>query len=444
MIDKFFLPLLLVFAFSQPAMAQRLVRDCVLQPELIFNISKAEYGSYNVWDSEFGEMDTDERFTSAVALETGNVVGLSELSSLGKPEKKVQLAEFDNRGRLVWDVSHSIENLAATHKILRTSEGFTVLGTARDKNGRGSVWLGFFDKAGKLLSQKTVSAADKASLLPEDMIVQTSGSGFILSASTGNEKKGLLQGVIYRLDSKGKVIDHHGYLPGLDNRVIALSALGKDYYLGSGYLRGEDGRIGGWLLKLNKDGSLVWQRQYPRGASAQINRAVPMVKDYVLASGQVEPLDKGTEAAWVMMLDGNTGNMIWQRYYTDKMDQKGGDILVNMEGMASVMVQNSRPQGVEPSEETQDFVRLLTVNERGVLFMSDEYFNGTGFQGSQMIGGRAGERIITGRSDIVYKIEPKPGEPIETMKHGWDAILVAAAPMESHPDPCLALDAFSP
>ena len=87
---------------------------------------------------------------------------------------------------------------------------------------------------------------------------------------------------------------------------------------------------------------------------------------------------------------------------------------------------------------------MRTVNERGVLFLSDEYSHAQGAEASQMIGGRAGERIITGRTDMVYKIEPKPGEPVETLKHGWDAWIVAGAPMESFSDPCLSVNAFSP
>jgi hypothetical protein len=108
------------------------------------------------------------------------------------------------------------------------------------------------------------------------------------------------------------------------------------------------------------------------------------------------------------------------------------------------MVQNTRPPNEEPSDDNNDFVRLLTVNERGVLTISDEYFNGEGAQAGQMIGGRAGERILMGRTDIVYKIEPKPGEPVETLKHGWDAWVVAGAPMEAFDDPCLAENPFRP
>ena len=143
-----------------------------------------------------------------------------------------------------------------------------------------------------------------------------------------------------------------------------------------------------------------------------------------------------------MMIEDNTGNVVWQRYYKDGMDQSAKDALVNGEGLASVMIGNTKPEKAEPTEDNQDFIRLLTINPRGVLTISDEYFNGTGAQGLQMIGGRAGERIMLGRTDIVYKIEPKPGEAVETLKHGWEGLVVAGAPMESFDDPCLRANPF--
>jgi len=303
--------------------------------------------------------------------------------------------------------------------------------------------MGFFDKVGKLTGQKTISSGKSSSLLPDDILLRGDGKGFILAAAVGNEKSDLFHAAIYHLNLKGDVTDTHAYMPGLDNRLRGLSATSKYEYVASGYLRGEDGRITGWILKLNEDGSLIWQRQYPRGKSAQINKAVPFVTESLIAAGTTEPLNGGNSAAWVMMIDEGTGNVVWQRYYTDALDQAATDAIVNADGLASIMVQNTKPAGVEATEDTEDFIRLLTVNERGVLTISDEYFNGAGAQGAQMIGGRAGERIILARTDIVYKIEPKPGQEVETLKHGWDGLIVAGAPMEHFDDPCIRANPFA-
>lgn len=441
MIRRFFLVSALLF----PLTAHAAVRDCVVQKDLIFNMTKAEYGAYNVWDATYGEMNTDERFASAVIADNGNTVAAGEASSFGKTTKSVLLAEFDNRGRVVWESATPIANLSYVKKLLLAPDGFVVLGAAMNNDSRAYPWIGFFDKSGKLKSQKNVTVDGKSSLVPDDMIARDNNAGFILSASAGDEKKELFHSSIYLLDAKGGVVSDHSYRPGLDNRILSLAPAGRDHYIAAGYLRSEDGRLGGWLLMLNRDASLVWQQQYPRGAAARLNGAVQMRDGIFLAAGETEPLSGGTMAGWVMAVDANVGPTLWQRYYTTGgMDHSARGILVNAEGLASVMMQASKPPNAEATEDNQDFVRMLTVNERGVLFMSDEYFNAEGAEASQMIGGRAGERIVAGRTDMVYKIEPKPGEPVETLKHGWDAWVVAGAPMESFPDPCLNLNPFKP
>jgi outer membrane protein assembly factor BamB len=441
MISKYFPIFPVVFSLLVPGSgfaASDGSPNCRIEPELIFQMVKPEYGAYNVWDVVHGEMDRDEDFVSGVVLESGNVVVATEEISFGKPDRILKIIEFDQRGRMVWEVTPNVAGLSGIKKILATPRGFMVAGVMQKK----SAWLGFFDDAGKLTGQKTISAGGNMALMPEDVISGLDGKGFVLSASVGSGANRLYYGAIYHIDFNGRVTGRHAYMPGLDNRILGLSPAGKDAYMASGFLRGEDGRLTGWLLKLNPDGSLIWQRQYPRGASAQINKAVSFTGGSVLAVGQTEPLNDGNIAAWIMMIDDATGNVVWQRYYTGSMDQAAKDVLANAGGLASVMVQNTKPEGMEPTEDRQDFARVLTVNARGLLTVSDEYFNGEGAQIAQMIGGRAGERILLGRTDIVYKIEPKPGEEVETLKHGWDGLLIAGAPMESFDDPCLRVNPF--
>lgn len=442
MMDKFF-PVFLIFFAAFPAWAQSPLQNCALRPELIFEMGEAEYGAYNVWDAVYGEMNTDEGFSSGVVVESGNVVAAGEKASFGKEGKVLQLVEFDQRGRVVWEAEHAVEGLFGIKKMLSVPGGFAVMGTVKDKKSRSSVWLGFFDRGGKILDRKKIEVNGN-SLLPDDVILQTDGKGFLLSAAEGDEKKEIFHAVLYHLDMKGRVKDRQSYMPGLDNRVSSISPVGKNQYIASGYLRGEDGRITGWMLRLNADGSLVWQRQYPRGSMAGIVKSMAFTGENVLAVGETKPSGGGLSAGWVMMIDGGTGDVIWQRYYTADMNQSAIDILVNMEGLASVMLAVTKTLGVENTEGKKDYIRLLTVNARGELAKSDEYFSAEGAQAAQMIGGRAGERIVLGRSDIVYKIEPKPGAAVETLRHGWNGWVTAGAPMESFDDPCLQSEAFRP
>ena len=82
-------------------------------------------------------------------------------------------------------------------------------------------------------------------------------------------------------------------------------------------------------------------------------------------------------------------------------------------------------------------MRLLTLDPRGGILASDEYFSGEGAFAWQMIEGQLGERILIGGSKMVYRIEGKPGEE-PVIKRSQDGWLAAATEPEPYEDPCVS------
>ena len=81
-------------------------------------------------------------------------------------------------------------------------------------------------------------------------------------------------------------------------------------------------------------------------------------------------------------------------------------------------------------------MRLLTINPRGQLFISDEYFNGEAADAYQIIKSPSDERVLLGRTKMKYTIET-PGEPepkIIRSHEGWVLVGQAAEPYN---DPCI-------
>lgn len=63
------------------------------------------------------------------------------------------------------------------------------------------------------------------------------------------------------------------------------------------------------------DAALIWQQTFSRGQASQIKRSVAYANDTVLALGDALPVDAGTTGSWLMLLDGSSGEMRWQRFY---------------------------------------------------------------------------------------------------------------------------------
>ena len=462
---------------------------CQMDYELIFELREAEFGSYNMWDAVGGSQDKLERFKSGLVPDSGNTLVAGEQAAFEDGPPDLLLTEFDRRGRIAWEKALPVKDLEAVVKILPAKEGYVVVANKSVKDRR-SIWLGFIDAEGKLKSEQAIRSPS-GSLQAHDMIVARDvGKGYVLAAShEGKSPARNIHSILYYLDRNGKVILDHGYEPGSENRILGIDPTGKDEYLATGYIYAEDGRKAGWIMKLANDGSIEWQRQYSRGRAAELAAATDFLGKFIAVTGTAEAAKRGSEkAGWLMVIGAANGEIGWQRYYTGGHDYEGRDIMANEEGLISVMLQGIAPSGpkkmaqdrvlekayaervksakkgekIEPLKlpKKEDFVRLMTVNPRGGVFISDEYFNGEGAQAWQMILGPVGERILIGESKMLYQIEtpvmgplapPKPGKPAEEKpeteaeeKRTLDGWVAAAAAIEPYEDPCIEPYSFLP
>lgn len=428
--------LFLVALFPALAQAQR----CETDYELIFEMRDAEIGSYNVWDTVLGEQDKQERFASAVSLGPQGTVVAGERFVFEEGDVKLVIVHVDRRGRLVWERAHGIKGLRKVIKILPVHEGYAVFGNRQGAGGRSEIWVGFFGNEGRMINGRSIESRE-GGLNIHDVIKARDGSGFIVAASVEpSDGAAKPYGLFYKLDKTGGVLQDRSYVTGLENRILGLRALGNHDYVATGYIYGEDGRKTGWVIRLDRQGSIVWQRQYPRGRAAQLNVTHSLLNRFVVVAGDAHPAGGGNIAGWVMALDPSNGNIGWQRYYSGELDYQVRDMVANEDGLISLLLDGDPPDG----ETKKDYVRLLTINPRGFLFIADEYFNAEGADAYQLILGPVGERIIVGRTKMVYRIEGQGESDEVELKRSLDGWLVAATATEPYKDPCLQPYSFLP
>ncbi len=438
-----FIFFILTVVFSGPLAAPATAQKCDPDYEVIIKLRKPEIGSYNLWDAIYGEKTKTERFASGVTNAAGNVVVAGERSPHEGGERVIILAEFDRRGRVVWERESQIKNLEKITVFLRSESGYIVVADRKEGERKHQIWLGFFDQAGALVKEKTIRDKD-FDLFSHDMIISNEGKGYLLAASArGRGYESLSYAILYKLNSRGHVTSDKAYLPGLENRILGLAPQDGKFYIATGYTRMDDGRKAGWALKLNEKGAILWQRQYPRGLSAKIKASADYTytKPYFVAVGDAEPSDRKNKAGWVMMLNGDNGDIGWQRYYTGDFDFHGRDILTHSDGQISVLLDGENP----PRQDNLEYARVLTLSPRGVVLLSDTYFNGKGAGAYRMFLGPNQERILAGHSDVLYQVEnmddPQGEAYVENSREGW---VVAGSPAEPYDDPCVQPYSFIP
>ncbi len=433
----FAVSLLMICILTVPVFAQK----CEAEYETITALRKPIAGSYNQWDAVYGVMEHVERFVSGVlSADDNNVVVAGELRAQEGADPDLILAEFDRRGRVVWEIVHKIKRIEHVKEILILDKGYLVVADQKKKRKGTQIWLGFFDLKGRL-SHEQVIGESAYSLSVGDLSKAQEGSGFVMVAAAhgrGGQSSG--QTIFYRLNKKGAVISHRVYLPGVETEAYNIADLRHGSYLLSGYIRIEDGRKAGWVMKIEGDGRVAWQRQYSRGLFAKIIKAQDYIDDYIVTIGDAEPSDRQNRATWVMLLNEENGDIGWQRYYKGGFDYYARDIIAHDDGQISLLIDARNP----PKQENAEYGRVLTLSPRGVILLSNSYYNGRGGYAVDMLLGPNQERILVGSSRIAHVIENEndPDDTrVELSLEGW---VVAGAPVEPYDDPCVQAYSFLP
>lgn len=435
MTNRFLVLCLVLLGSSAPAGHAR-AQQCDASYELIFRFDEAQAGSYNVWDHIYGDEKHDERMVSAVADGVLAVSVGGRYAENGALERLV-FAAVDRRGRLIWDKSHEIKGLTSVSKIMKVKEGFVVVGEKSLDARRKAIWFGFFDKNADFLRHKLLTEA-QASLEVDDVIEARDGQGYVVAASYqslgaqgyGDQKPSY--SVLYRVSSDIGVQKQSSYLPGSHNAVLGLSKIGESDYIATGYVEGADKRTVGWVMRLGPEFHILWQRQYPRGAHAELSVADVRSDGDIVVGGVAHPLKSvgGHNAGWVMALDERHGEILWQRYYVGQQDYNVEDLMAHEDGQISVMM-----PAISVLHEEQNFVRLLTLNARGYVLLGDSYFEGVSSHAKEMILGANKERLLVGSARKSYTIEGVAGSDDMVIK-SYDGWLVSGVPVKSYNDPC--------
>jgi hypothetical protein len=346
------------------------------------------------------------------------------------------------------EVQRDIPAGADVVRALARDQGLLVLANVTPVRGRAYIWMGFFDMAGEKLSEKTLKGG-KAALRAHDIELSRSGKSYILAVSSvlsGGDRPG--SSVLYRLNLKGDVVSDRGFVIGAENAMQDLHVLESGDVLAVGMIDNAVGRKTGWAMRLSEDLRMIWQKPYPRGAAAEFAKVYPLGEGQAVAVGTALPEGSGNRAGWVMAFDENSGEVVWQRYFTGGLHLDGRDVLVNEDRMISVLMDGAVPEGADEEEH----VRLFTLNPRGVLFNGDAFFNGAGVDAFHFLQNPHRERVIFGETRVVHQIQDaeKMAEKVfggvagpdgegddgierVSSREGW---VIAAPRVDSYEDPC--------
>lgn len=432
---RFFLFIFIIIAVVIFNARDVYAQNCDMVPEMIVKLRQPQLGSFNIWDHSSGLQDAQDSYKTAVIMpDTGQTVLAGQRVKKGQPSKSVFLQELDRRGRAIWIKDVSVDGAEDVVKLLWWRNEL-VLYVNRTLKGDDAIWVGFFDREGTLKREAFIKDP-KFDFALMDVIAAHEEDRMLLSVQASAKSAGGSDfTILYWVDRQGKVRRDRAFMLGLENTIHSIARAEGGRYFMSGSIETADGRMAGWLANLEKDGALRWQRQYARGVSAKFkDMAMYNRGQYVALVGDALPADaERFPSGWVMVANATDGEPAWQRYYREDGAVYGQTIFTNDDGQIQIMMSLEDME----DEAVHDYVRLVSLNPRGVILSSHSYQNGIGARAAGMVRGNKGEAVIFGTSDIVYTKEQDGDAQMEDKDiHTHDLWVVAAPPNDRYTDPC--------
>lgn len=419
----------------QSAGAQSAGVNCDAEYEVVMRLRSPERASYMVWDGTYGEMNTDEKIIGGELLSNGHLLLATQRQKVAAGEQLV-MVEMDRRGRTVWEAVHNIAGLKSVRHMMRLGTRFVVVADVKASKTRDQIWMGFFNDRGTLLYVRKFNAP-RVSMSSNMIAPATKAGHFYMAAAQLNPKTGLGHSVLYLLNAKGHVVSKRAYQLGNASRIKGLRKTPDGGLIAVGWVESDAKKHDGWVLSLDGDMKLKWQQTLSRGGRAHLRGGVQSADGNVIAMGDVIAVDGEQQAVFVFKVEADSGAILWQRYYRDDHKMSARDIIVHDKNAAGRSYSLLFDSVEKQTLETDEFMRVLQVNERGDILDAKNLFYGRGAHGTAMVSGYDDERVVVGYVDVVKEEHGVDGaEP--TLLRSKDGLVLAVPAAMPYVDECLS------
>ena len=414
-------------------------QNCDAPYQEIMELKAPRFGIPMVWYAVYGEKGM-EKFSDLHFLSAKQVVAAGEYT---KDEEDntyhPMLVGLDYRGRVKWETRRDSKEHTTIEGMIKVSGGFLVFGDLIDKKKGYGIYVDSYSDEGAFLKRHSFFEEgvdlDAVTIVPS----HDSGHAILMAQSTNIQNRDMQFGVLYKvrytLEAKAstsisKVNWKRSYRLGGSSVFHNIVKAPNQSYVATGSIGSADGRMVGWIAKLDDNGAISWQRSYPRGHKAAFLSAAIAPGGDILAVGEALPNDGGVLAAWVMRMDG-IGQPIWQKYYRGDYFFSAQDSRAHDDGRFTVLIK------ADPVDVTKrSYVSLLTLSPRGYLMNYEPYVQGYNAHSFRLKEGPSGERVIVGHAQTSFP-EDMSHEDIKPFT--FDGWIVTATALEDYTDPCIPI-----
>jgi hypothetical protein len=416
--------------------------ECVSALSEITDLREPEFDGGSSFDIVYAE-DGMDMFADAVSQDNNTIVAAGAYTKDAKDTiYKPLLVKFDERLKPVWEVREETTDMRTIQRLIATKDGFTVLGDIGAAKKGGGIYIASYGNDGKVRGKPVPIFEAGGDLDAKAFVLAGDGSGYIVAAQYINDKDDQQQyGLLYKVSKSGKTVWKRSFKTGRSTVFNNVqTALDGNSYIVTGQIVMEGNQSGGWLLLVDTNGAIKWQRTYPRGVAASLQAAAQTKEGEFILSGKARPTNYTGQglAAWILKTD-STGNPLWQRFFRGPYSYEAPDLIVYEDGRASVLI-----AGAGLDEDHRSHARLITFSPQGNIHHLEDFTEGQNSAAHRLVSGMGGERILVGYAQTSFGEDQEGNEASAAPVSTYDAWLLAAPPLDLYEDPCAPKAAMSP
>jgi len=261
-----------------------------------------------VWEGTYGGSSDDEA-TSLIQTTDGGYAVAGWTESKGAGGEDFWVIKLDKQGNKVWEriCGGSADDWAWT-LIQTTDGGYTVAGVTESKGAGGEdFWVIKLDEQGNKVWDRTYGGTSKDRVFS---LIQTIGSGFVVTGTTQSKGAGGEDFWVIKLDEQGNKVWDRTYGGGGNDIATSLIQTTDGGYAIAGGTNSKGAGNGDFLvIKLDEQGNKIWDRTYGGGDTDWANSLIQTTDGGYAVAGGTESKGAGGNDFWVIKLD-EQGNLI--------------------------------------------------------------------------------------------------------------------------------------
>ncbi len=272
----------------------------------------------------YGENGDDLAFSVVSTLDGGYIVVGSKTSN-DSGNKDAWILKFNKKDKLQWQKVFGSKLHDNFKSVVQTTTGYIAAGmTQSTASGLDDIWAACMDNSGILIWQKTYGGEEDDDAVE---IISTSDGGCVVVANTWSNTLGKDDILIQKLDVSGD-LQWQKYYGGFarDNVTSVIQTEDSGFVVG-GYTESKAGGEGAvWLLKLDSNGNLIWDKLFGIGRAGNTSSVIQTTDgDYVIA-GYVYNANSNDLDMWVFKID-KDGVLQWDKTYGGTGDEVANQII---------------------------------------------------------------------------------------------------------------------